>query len=780
MWPFGVGIASTAGDRPGLSGRIGVKRNETLPERLSSLRQLCGIDADGGKRDPSTAAELRQYCLQLRIWITHRREELLGGFSEGRAVLGEGTDYTTEVEVAWHHLVRIAAGQPYPPMGQGPFPRAAAAAALDRVVGWCAGQSPPAGASSPADELRRKVEGGRARARKAQEQQDRKSRIEKALYVLPYPVGCEDPATNRPDFWTAEAWTERFLAAASYLREEGLTGVPEQLRADPRCEDGHRTALHFFDLAFRGEREQLQSEVAKLLDDDGLQLAWQYPLLDVCNWLAESALAESRVRDEDWLREVLEYKTGDYSLQVAGINDIIWLIPSPREPDAVATLRGDCASALHALDRPEQPNVIRGLPVHVAVARTLPVFAEAVARWVGREAPRLPEHVCDDDAARQFVLTVLAWCDGETAVPADSNMAPAPDPAARMREAIRRERRIQRTMDASGLRECFHWQAGVDRLLRRWDELLPEEVRPDRRVCSNYADASDAAVAMLRALEAVEARRRQPTEGPKRLSRGSPPRSAAPRRQDMRVLSFIVRCGRLIPKEVERYLASQGDTVADRLALELLQRGCGANEQAVEEILIPLLNMADHSLWDEVQQAMTAIKDAACRSATLAAAVPMTGSSSSPPGSPPANGETGESTVGAERPDAEPAVVSADPNRRQEEAPPKSRRAAQPERLCFDYLTQTVTLDGTPHKIEDPKAFAVYQAIADACPQPVTKAAIQGRVPGCRGEKKVPGLLKSLPTLLQDTVRSGPNGYWLDLSSPPGPRKKTRGKKSRS
>jgi hypothetical protein len=89
------------------------------------------------------------------------------------------------------------------------------------------------------------------------------------------------------------------------------------------------------------------------------------------------------------------------------------------------------------------------------------------------------------------------------------------------------------------------------------------------------------------------------------------------------------------------------------------------------------------------------------------------------------------------------------------------------DRLRYDRQTQIITLDGTPHKIEDPKAFAVYKAIADKCPEPLTKAMIQDRVTGCRGDKKIPHLLDSLPEELRKTISSGPNGYWLKLKPLP-------------
>jgi hypothetical protein len=86
-------------------------------------------------------------------------------------------------------------------------------------------------------------------------------------------------------------------------------------------------------------------------------------------------------------------------------------------------------------------------------------------------------------------------------------------------------------------------------------------------------------------------------------------------------------------------------------------------------------------------------------------------------------------------------------------------------RLAFDKFTQAITLDGTPYQIADPKAFSVYKAIAEACPQPVTAADIRPKVAGCKGKNKVGQLLNTLPAPLRATVRSGNAGYWLSLDS---------------
>jgi hypothetical protein len=119
-----------------------------------------------------------------------------------------------------------------------------------------------------------------------------------------------------------------------------------------------------------------------------------------------------------------------------------------------------------------------------------------------------------------------------------------------------------------------------------------------------------------------------------------------------------------------------------------------------------------------------------------------------------------------------PEAAAADDGERlgQEEMAPSSNAeslGSGSERLRFDPETLTVTFTGTSYKISDPKGFAVYRELAKTCPLPLTKAILQDRVPGCRGEKKIRQLLNALPNDLSRTVRSGPSGYWLDLSPPP-------------
>jgi hypothetical protein len=106
--------------------------------------------------------------------------------------------------------------------------------------------------------------------------------------------------------------------------------------------------------------------------------------------------------------------------------------------------------------------------------------------------------------------------------------------------------------------------------------------------------------------------------------------------------------------------------------------------------------------------------------------------------------------------------------------------AAPKDRLHCDPLTQTVTLDATTYPIADPKAFAVYQAIVEFCPLPLTKADLQQRIPGCKGDKKIRHLLASLPQPVRETVQTGSNGYWLQLKPLPKPSQRRIRKKGRT
>jgi hypothetical protein len=97
--------------------------------------------------------------------------------------------------------------------------------------------------------------------------------------------------------------------------------------------------------------------------------------------------------------------------------------------------------------------------------------------------------------------------------------------------------------------------------------------------------------------------------------------------------------------------------------------------------------------------------------------------------------------------------------------------SAEPEveRLSFDPLTRTVTLDGKAEAIQDPKAFTVYQVIADKKGELISGPNIRALVPGTNGHNAIRKLLNSLPRGLRPTVESFQGrGYALRLPKKKG------------
>jgi hypothetical protein len=108
---------------------------------------------------PSTPADLRAHCLSERA--------LLPSWNW----FGGEYDYGPRVAGVWEHLVRIAAGRPYPPLEAGHYDLVRAQAAIDRVIGWCDGPGVAAvvpggaGESVPAPAPKRSTEPGEGRAK---------------------------------------------------------------------------------------------------------------------------------------------------------------------------------------------------------------------------------------------------------------------------------------------------------------------------------------------------------------------------------------------------------------------------------------------------------------------------------------------------------------------------------------------------------------------------------------------------------------------------------------
>jgi hypothetical protein len=90
-------------------------------------------------------------------------------------------------------------------------------------------------------------------------------------------------------------------------------------------------------------------------------------------------------------------------------------------------------------------------------------------------------------------------------------------------------------------------------------------------------------------------------------------------------------------------------------------------------------------------------------------------------------------------------------------------RPSAATRLTLDDLALAVTLNGVKHRVADPRAYAVYKAIAEKDAPTITKNRIRTKVKGVRGQKTIPRLIASLPPALQQTVKWDTNGYWIVL-----------------
>jgi hypothetical protein len=86
------------------------------------------------------------------------------------------------------------------------------------------------------------------------------------------------------------------------------------------------------------------------------------------------------------------------------------------------------------------------------------------------------------------------------------------------------------------------------------------------------------------------------------------------------------------------------------------------------------------------------------------------------------------------------------------------------DRLTFDDLTKTVTLDGKEFPVMDLKAYEIYKTICrDGSRSPIIKAGIRLKVQGVRGKKTIPALIARLPEKLRKTINTSTRGYGLVL-----------------
>jgi hypothetical protein len=98
-------------------------------------------------------------------------------------------------------------------------------------------------------------------------------------------------------------------------------------------------------------------------------------------------------------------------------------------------------------------------------------------------------------------------------------------------------------------------------------------------------------------------------------------------------------------------------------------------------------------------------------------------------------------------------------DRRQHQVQPP--RPAVAVRLSFDDAAWAVTLDGKRIVVDNPKAYQLYKAIAEAT-EPLTKprlrTVLKGKVSGLGGDHTIPRLLKKLPAPLWATLSRTTSG----------------------
>jgi hypothetical protein len=118
----------------------------------------------------------------------------------------------------------------------------------------------------------------------------------------------------------------------------------------------------------------------------------------------------------------------------------------------------------------------------------------------------------------------------------------------------------------------------------------------------------------------------------------------------------------------------------------------------------------------------------------------------------------------------EMAVLRATRDMKREQADQTSA-APKKERLSFDPATSTISLDGKTYRVDDPKAFLLYEVLAKNLPLPLTRKGLRKLNSTFRGDKTVPRLREKLPRALRQTIKSTTAGYRIEL--PPaktGPR----------
>ena len=135
------------------------------------------------------------------------------------------------------------------------------------------------------------IENANQQVRNAQESERRRARGERlraALYLVSWPPGYDyqRPETNPSGYWTAAAWTDRFLNTANVLRAEGITTIPPEFRTAGF--PAHQCVFELWQLALDNNRLELESRFGEMIALPNAYHDLTLAILDTSSWLAGS------------------------------------------------------------------------------------------------------------------------------------------------------------------------------------------------------------------------------------------------------------------------------------------------------------------------------------------------------------------------------------------------------------------------------------------------------------------------------------------------------------
>jgi hypothetical protein len=257
---------------------------------------------------------------------------------------------------------------------------------------------------------------------------------------------------------------------------------------------------------------------------------------------------------------------------------------------------------------------------------------------------------------------------------------------------------------------------------------------------------------------------------------------------DPETVDFTTVWRKKIPGYAERHLPAEGNAEDERLALRLIRRILAEEYAKVAEILRPLLDMPDRSRLTTVQEAMSRIVVAACE-AELASQAGKAITAPTNTGEALAPNDTQQVTSTPSRAVTEGnrshAMAQADDGQIDPPSTPpdasvlglgagraEAASTHSSDRLRFDDLTLTITLDDKPFSNLDPAGYHMVKYVHSRNGQLCKGADIRRNVSGVHGRNAVSQKKKTLPKPIRACIRGTPGkGYHFVLPPDPSTRR---------